>query len=150
MYDSFLPPPSLSVWLVLLVLEISADLTRGGFAAGSSFSLMREMEPFSTCIRVCVWGGCTCVYPCARRGSVGVFMYVVLPDCLCEILCVYLSQRVFVCSCGVCFWAFMCESFMLGLSTDCFKFSFPFLLWKQGNWTLCAAAEHNISFSYCV
>lgn len=45
--------PSLSVWQVLLVLEISADLTRGGFAPGGSFSLMREMELFSTCIRAC-------------------------------------------------------------------------------------------------
>lgn len=37
-------------------------LNRGGFAAGGSFSLMREMEPFAANVHICVQRARVCSY----------------------------------------------------------------------------------------
>lgn len=92
--DCFIPPSSpLSVWLVLLVLGISADLTRGGFAAGSSFSLMREMEPVTAYIRVC---GCTCVLIAVSACAYVLGVFECLCMWFCQIACVKYCACVYV------------------------------------------------------
>lgn len=153
-YDCFLLlPSSLSVWLVLLVLEISADWLKEALlqAAHSPYweKWSHSLHTYTSTLFVCVCL-CTCVFieacACVCGGSVWVFIYVVLWNCLCEIVCVCLSQRVSVCSYGVCIWAFMCVSCLASPHTA----SNSFLLWNRGNWTVYGAVEHNISFSHCV
>lgn len=111
-HDSFIPASS--PWLVLLVLRDLYRLTRGGFAAGTSFSLMREMEQFLSyihfhthCVSVCggVWvQSRLCL--CTRTGSSWGFVFVVLCNCSCEISGVCLSRHVILCVAlrSVCVW----------------------------------------------
>lgn len=79
-YDCFIP---LSLCLTSAVgFKDLSRLTGGGFAAGSSFSLMREMEPFAAYIHffalcLCVWvhacvRGSVCL--CVCGGSVSVYV----------------------------------------------------------------------------
>lgn len=141
-------------------------LSRGGFAAGSSFSLMREMEPFTTYIHfsLCVCG-CTCVFTAAclcvhvQRERLSVYV-----QRFCEIGCAKICVHVFesacfcVCSYGVCFWVFcvhvyMCvclcvqERFIPRLSTHCFKF-FPLVKLRKLS-SLCGCWTQHFIFSLC-
>lgn len=59
LYDCFLPF-SLSLTGTVGFRDLSRP-TRGGFAAGSSFSLMREMEPFVAYVHFSALCSCACV-----------------------------------------------------------------------------------------
>lgn len=84
-YGSFI---RLIVWLV--GFRDLSRLTGGGFAAGNSFSLMREMEPFTAYAH---FYACVCSSQLVYGEFERFYMWF-YKNRLCEILCECLSQRV--------------------------------------------------------